>query len=156
MEVNPRFLVMQVVDESFHLDGYSVLPIEDIDRYRVAEEQDDMTRYVLINRYGPEYLDSTVIEQMNLEDFSFLKQVHKHYPLISVHRGYISDTKFSVGRIVRVEEDFSLLHEVSTEACWIDGLMKFDYDDVTRIDFGGAYEEALWMYVSRDSEDGEA
>lgn len=81
-----------------------------------------------------------------MKDLSFLESVQEGYPLITIHREKVDNTVCYVGRVKRLKSKTFTLYAIDTQAVWY-GTRRFRYKDVTRIDFGGLYEKALWMYA---------
>ena len=48
-----------------------------------------------------------------------------------------------IGRVVGVNKDNVSLLEIGPDACWEDVVTDYRTREITRIDFGGAYEDAL-------------
>ncbi len=156
LEVSEEFMLLQNISDEYLLNGYSIIRMADVGGYRVLEDRGEMIRYVLERRYPEGYLASSPFASEELEDFSFLESIHNHAPLITVHKEGIDDMVCWIGAVSSISEKTFTLRKVDVSGDWMDERGRYRYDDVTRIDFGGAYEEALWMYVSRDSEDGDA
>lgn len=142
------FVVLNIVSENFFLNGFTIIRTNDIRRYKIVEDREDMIRYVLSQRYSSKFLEQFSIDSDELHDFSFLKTIHKYYPLVTILREEMDETICSIGRIEELKNRIFLLRELSTTAQW-EGVRRFRYSDVTRIDVGGKYEEGLWMYASQ-------
>lgn len=156
VQANRRFVLLNVIDDSFFLNGFSIFPTDTICRFRVVENRRaDMIRYVLTQRYPEGYPQRPLFDTGELKDFSFLERVHGGYPIITVFREEIDDTVCAVGRVERIKRKSFRLEAMDVDAGW-DDVEKFRYRDVTRIDFGGHYEEALWMYAMHREKDAAA
>ena len=148
VQANARFVLLNVIDDSFFLNGFAIFPTDTIGRFRVMEEERAaMIRYVLSQRYPEGYPERPLFDTGELQDFSFLERIHDGYPIITVSREEIDDTVCAIGRVERIKRKSFRLQTMDVDARW-DNVEKFRYRDVTRIDFGGNYEEALWMYAT--------
>lgn len=63
--------------------------------------------------------------------------------LISVHREVVEPDTCYVGRIVDFDQETLSLFTIDPGANWVAEPMRIRLEDITRIDFGGAYEDAL-------------
>ena len=152
MEVRAGFLLLLVIDEYYSLNGFSVFVLSDIDRFRRLDEKEDMINYVLSRRYGSEYLREHRHAFNRYKRFAFLSEIHQYAPLLTVFREHRDSTVCNVGRILAIEKEKVELREISADGIWEEGLGRFKLDDITRIDFGGQYEDALWRYGNRETD----
>jgi hypothetical protein len=65
--------------------------------------------------------------------------------MLSVHCELDRPDVCWVGAVRRLEGKTLWLLEVTTQATWARTESSFDLDDVTRLDIGGGYEEALHL-----------
>ena len=63
--------------------------------------------------------------------------------LVALHRELDRPDVAWIGAVLGVEASTLSLLEVGVRADWASQPRRFDLDDVTRVDFGGGYEEAL-------------
>jgi hypothetical protein len=66
-------------------------------------------------------------------------------PLVTLHIEKEDPNVCFIGRPVRFGRRSVRLLEISPEADWADRPTKWRFDDLTRIEFGGRYEEALML-----------
>ncbi len=64
-------------------------------------------------------------------------------PIFTVHREIVAPDTCLIGRPVRLEAERMLLLEIDRDARWAEEPTEVDYREITRSDFGGAYERAL-------------
>lgn len=130
----------------FYLDGYMVIRNEDVTSYRVYDK--------------PDYFESKAIKLKKLKPIpqpeieigcwhEVLRSVSKVFPLITIHRELITTEVCQIGRLVSMTEKTFTLQEIDTDAKW-NGNRRFRFRDVTRMDFGGSYEEVLVLVVAED------
>lgn len=138
-------LFLQLVDDSYRLNGYTVVRCDDIDRYRISGPKDALIRHVLRRRY-PEGFPTSPDVRIGLPGQNgFPASIHGAFPLVTIHRERLSPGTCLVGVVERMGPKTLTLHCIDPEGEW-DELRRIRYADITRIDFGGAYEEALWIY----------
>jgi hypothetical protein len=71
-----------------------------------------------------------------------LKRANELFPLITISRERIDRNACQIGRIVSMNRVSFELEEIDTDASW-GGRHRYKFSDVTRVDFGGGYEDAL-------------
>jgi hypothetical protein len=77
------------------------------------------------------------------------------FPLITVHCEVKDAGACYIGRLFDVDEDRLLLTYIDPNARWDqDEPDRFRIKDITRIDFGGQYEDALYL-VGGEPSDGD-
>jgi hypothetical protein len=69
------------------------------------------------------------------------------FPLVTIHRETIDPSICQIGRVVWADKIWVSLHEIDPHAKW-EQQQQYRLSEITRVDFGGAYEEALYL-VSR-------
>jgi len=144
--VSSRFLMIRILSDDFQLNGYSIIPIDTVSQYRIASEYQEMVDY-LLGYEGDDVdgFDSTSFIKM-ASDFEFLKDVHKYFPVVSVFLEDEEEYVFELGLVEEVLESTLIMRTISPTGIIAKDVTMIDLDEVTRIDFGGAYEEAVWNY----------
>jgi hypothetical protein len=69
------------------------------------------------------------------------------FPLVSVHREKKYPDSCWIGKITKIGKRGVTLQDIDVEAVW-GVLATYRYSEITRVDFGGGYENALWMLAS--------
>jgi hypothetical protein len=64
-------------------------------------------------------------------------------PLVTIHVERRYPEFCYIGRPIRIGRRVLRLHEILPDAEWEEDIRRYRLDDVTRIDWGGGYEEAL-------------
>jgi hypothetical protein len=77
---------------------------------------------------------------------SLLGTVHRHFPLVTLHFEVTDPSVCYIGCVVRLGKRAVTLREIEPDASWDATLHKYQYSTITRVDFGGRYEEALWLF----------
>ena len=123
------------------LNGYSVVRLKDIQECREDESFVPGALKLLGERPRPQP-DLLLLDMPGL-----LSSVGAHFPLLEVFQEKGS-TSFYIGRIVGFGKRKAHLQLVTRDGTWGD-LFKFDCKDITRVDFGDGYDEALWLVARR-------
>lgn len=82
---------------------------------------------------------------------SVLRTAAELYPLLSIHCEQIDNEVCFIGKLESLTETDLTLKLIDAGANW-DDTKSFDLLDITKIDFGGAYEEALWLVAQQNVE----
>ena len=65
------------------------------------------------------------------------------FPLITIHRERVNPDVCHIGRLVELKDKRVLLREIGPDARWDEAPQSYAVREITRVDFGGKYEEAL-------------
>lgn len=141
VDANEEMVLLQLVDDSVHLNGYQILFLEDISDFVHPAPFNDFQKRVLALR-GEEVVDPEV----DLEDLAVLLiDISEEYGLVTLHREEVELDSCEIGRVLRADAVTYELEEIGSDARWFDDTFEYDLYDITRIEFGGAYEEALLL-----------
>jgi hypothetical protein len=81
-----------------------------------------------------------------LDDLAVLLiDISEEFGLVTLHREEIEPDSCEIGRVVRADAVTYELEEIGSDARWFDDTFEYDLYDITRIEFGGAYEDALLL-----------
>jgi hypothetical protein len=141
VDANEEMVLLQLVDDSVRLNGYQILFLEDISDFAHPAPFNDFQKKVLALR-GEEVVDPEVV----LEDLAVLLiDISEEFGLVTLHREEIEPDSCEIGRVVRADAVTYELEEIGSDARWFDDTFEYDLYDITRIEFGGAYEDALLL-----------
>ena len=131
-----------VLDDLIVMNGFSVLNIGDVTSIEVPASNHRFKEAALRIRE-----DSVgQIPQIDLSSFrSVIETASQTFPLVSI---FIEDGEPGVcyiGRVVSVNDEVLSLHEITPNAEWDPEPTLHDIADITRVDFGGRYEDALYQ-----------
>jgi hypothetical protein len=132
---------------SYTLNGYSVIRNQDVSLYAVYDRPDYYFDSRVLKLKGIKPVAQPEISVANLPDL--LTSVDKQYPLTTIHRELLNDQVCNIGRLTGITEKTFTLYELDASAEWF-GSRRYRFADVTRVDFGGGYEEALAMVARPD------
>lgn len=141
VDANEEMVLLQVVDDSVRLNGYQILFLEDISDFAHPAPFNDFQKRVLALRE-----EEVVDPEVDLEDLAvLLTDISEEYGLVTLHREEMEEDSCEIGRIVRADAVTYELEEIGSDARWFDETFEYDLYDITRIEFGGAYEESLLL-----------
>lgn len=139
VDANEEMVLLQLVDDSVRLNGYQILFLEDISDFAHPAPFNEFQKRVLKLR-GEEVVDPEV----DLDDLAVLLiDISEEFGLVTLHREEVEPDSCEIGRVIRADAVTYELEEIGSDARWFDDTFEYDLYDITRIEFGGAYEEAL-------------
>jgi hypothetical protein len=141
IDANEEMVLLQLVDDSIRLNGYQILFLEDISDFVHPAPFNDFQKKVLELR--EEEAQNPEIELGDLSQI--LLDISEDFGLVTLHREELESDSCEIGRVVRADEVSFELEEIGSDARWFDETYEYDLYDITRIEFGGAYEEALLL-----------
>ncbi|MBC7808153.1 MAG: hypothetical protein H7145_18640 [Akkermansiaceae bacterium] len=143
--LNDDFVLIQNVSKDVFLDGYSVLPVREIKSVIVGKE-------TFLPR-GLAHFDEkpSAPSGICLDDSpSLLASADVHFPLVSLEVGRKKPGCLFVGRVADLKNRYVMLRQITSEAKWEETPRKYRLRDITRVDFGGRYEAALWRVAQSE------
>ncbi|MBC8028707.1 MAG: hypothetical protein H7Z16_01235 [Pyrinomonadaceae bacterium] len=132
---------------TYTLNGYSVIRNDDVSLYAVYDRPDYYykSRVLRLKGIRPEPQPS-----ISLESFSdLLVSIDKLYPLLTIYREEIDNEVCFIGRLSGMTLKTFTLYEIDECAEWI-GPCRYRLADITRVEFGDGYDEALALAARPD------
>jgi hypothetical protein len=65
------------------------------------------------------------------------------FPIVTIHREKVNPDLCHIGKVVKIENGRVFLLEIGPDAIWEENPTEYRLREITRVDFGGGYEEAL-------------
>ncbi|MES2464817.1 MAG: hypothetical protein V4671_29995 [Armatimonadota bacterium] len=143
VSLSEAFVLLHVLDGGHHmeLNGYLALPMREIKSVRVLDDHDSFCdRALKVKGIAPQPQPDILL----LDFPGLLSSANAHFPLVAVNQERQDRGCCFIGRVEKLKKRSFTLHKIDPAAHWIE-TEKFFFDDITRIDFGGGYEEALWL-----------
>ena len=139
LDVGPQFFLLALVSDRIWFDGFEIFRISDIRRLGPDPYTEFAERALrLRNEKMPERLDIDLSEIDQI-----LRTAASFFPLIAIHREGVDSEVCWIGRVVSVEKGKLALLEIGPDANWDDEPTYYRTREITRVSFGGDYEEAL-------------
>jgi hypothetical protein len=139
--LSPGFVVLHRVADTILLDGYQVFRVADITKAwgdYPSRGFVEKALHLRNQRLEPvENLDLASVETV-------LSSAGAIFPLLSIHRERIYRDSCWIGQVVGMTDRTFLFRQINPAAEWV-GTARYRFRDITKIDFGGRYEEALTM-----------
>jgi hypothetical protein len=141
-----RYLTLSPTETStFTLNGYSVIRNDDVSLYAVYDRPELLRFQLRLKGIKPEAQPQ--ISVASLPDL--LNSIDGRFPFTTIHREEMNDEVCFIGRLAGMTSKTFTLDEVDDCAEWI-GLRRYRFADITKVDFGGGYEEALALVARPD------
>jgi len=142
LDIGPQFFLLGVIDDSIKFNGFQCLLISDLSQIKVPDPHEDFIVAALRKR-SERIERKPDIDLSNLS--TILKSASALFPLVTILRERIKPDECVIGRVLDISENSFLLHTIDSDAVWEEKPTRFRLSDVTRVDFGGGYEEALHL-----------
>jgi|CZKF01.1.fsa_nt_gi hypothetical protein len=142
LDIGPQFFLLGLIDDNIKFKGFQCLLISDLRQMKVPDPHEDFIVAALRKR--SERIDRK--PDIDLSSLSaLLKSANALFPLVTIHRERIKPDECVIGRVLDISENSFLLHTIDPDAVWEKKPTRFRLRDVTRVEFGGGYEEALYI-----------
>jgi hypothetical protein len=125
--------------DMFRLNGYTALRDEDISHYRGFTKA-EYWQFRAVRRFHLKPVRPVGISVASLPEL--LMSVSQHYPLITLHPEKKKPDVCYIGSLVSMTEHTFIIEDLDCNGEW-SGPRRMKFSDITRVDFGGGYEEAL-------------
>jgi hypothetical protein len=142
LEIGPRFFLLALINDEMRFNGFQCLRLADVRNLEVPARYAGFAEAALKKR--SERLPSTPpVNVRSLPDL--LLTANKSFPLVTIHRERADPDVCHIGRVTKVDKDHVFLLEIGPDAVWDTETEKYRLEQITRVDFGGGYEEALHL-----------
>jgi hypothetical protein len=144
-DVSAQLVLLQVVSDEIHYDGFAIYRLNDITRVYSPAPHREFVELALklrkLRKPRVPRLDITSIKTV-------LASVHPAFPLVTVHREVDDPDVCHIGFVTEVTARSVDLLEITPDAHWDTKLDRYALKEISRVDLGGAYEEALHLVAS--------
>jgi hypothetical protein len=133
-------LLLAVISDDIWFNGFAVVRIGDISELEAPHECADFVEEAL--RMREESVSSA--PEVSLADIgSAIRTAGRLFPIVVIHREEVEPDTCSIGKVLKVTKDTVTLLEIGPDAEWEAEPSSFSLEEITRVDFGGGYEDAL-------------
>lgn len=143
--VGRSWVLLQVLDEAIVLDGYAAVRIDDIHKVKPRPNPEFVRRALGVRGGLPCPLEPALPLDRTGD---LLRAAGAAFPLLSVHQEYTDPGVFFVGAVTGWRRKQLRLSEIGPDARWRAEPTWWSLRQLTRIDVGGRYEQALWAVAS--------
>lgn len=142
MDVSQELLLLQMVNNDIHLNGYQVIRRRDISHieYPIPHEA-FILKALELRDQQPSHPGLINLDSME----SALKSIARLSPLVVVHQEITDPDIRWIGHIQKLDNELLQLRNISPDAVLESGHVQHDTENITRVEFGDAYTRALWQ-----------
>jgi thiamine biosynthesis protein ThiS len=139
--IGPKFFVLALVSDRIRFDGLECFRIRDMTRL----VRDPYANFVeaALAKQGQRKTRDPGLKLTSVEDL--LLSAGKKFPLVAIHREKIDPDVCWIGRILGVNRGVVELLEINPDASWDNSPSEYSVKEITRVNFGGDYEDALYL-----------
>lgn len=138
--VGREWVLLALLDPNIDLDGHTAVRIRDVSKVERRGGPDTFVGRALAAR--GEWPPVEVEVGFNrVEDL--IRTATELAPLVTLHVEAHDPRVCFIGRPVRIGRKAVRLKEITPEATWVERRTRWAFDDITRVEFGGRYEQAL-------------
>jgi len=144
--LGPEFLMLEILDKGQRPDGFNCLRYSDITQCDVPAPHAKFLQQAIAARR----LSWSAPPSIDLSSpAALLLSAQTIFPLVTIHLEGDEECGIClIGKVAHVEENKIDLREISPDAEWDEKPTSYNLAEITRVDFGGAYEESLHLVSS--------
>lgn len=142
LKMGPRFILMALVEERARFNGFTCFHRSDVRELRAPHPYGAFVEAALRKR-GRRMPRTPRIDLASIG--RLLASASRAFPLVTIHREAIDPSVCQIGRVVRIRSGRVALLEISADATWDAEPTEYRLKEITRVDFGGDYEDALHL-----------
>ncbi len=142
LEVGPEFFLLLLVSDDILYNGFSAMRIDDVTSIEIPHRHSSFVEKALKLR-GQKRPEAKSLRLSSLEEL--LRTASEGFSVLTIHPEKIEPDACYVGKVVDVRDSILRLREISPDAAWQQDSEEHNLRDITRVDFGGAHEEALML-----------
>ncbi len=120
------------------LNGYCVIRRRDVRRLKVQRKDSFLIRALALKSLAPAKPSGISITSW----LDLLESLNETFPLFTIHQEWLDSDVCFVGRLAARSDTTFGLKEVDPDARWSRS-RSYKFADLTKVDFGGGYEESL-------------
>jgi hypothetical protein len=142
LDIGPRFFLLRLLEYDVRFDGFACFRLSDAGSLQVPDPQFAFIAAALRKRNQPIPRKPRV----NLDYLpELLISANQLFPLVTIHRERVAPDTCKIGRVVDVTKSRLSLQEITPDAVWEKKTSEVRLSEITRVGFGGGYEEALHL-----------
>jgi len=140
LSIGPSLLLLLIISTEIRFNGFTVIRIEDITKLEAPHIHAEFIEEVL-RRRGESIEEAPPVSVADMTNA--IQAVSRLFPTVAIHREVENSSICHIGKVVRVDAEHVHLLEIDPDAKWEEEPTDYRIADITRLDFGGGYEDAL-------------
>ncbi|CAN5260443.1 hypothetical protein BH10PSE3_BH10PSE3_03500 [soil metagenome] len=138
LDVGPEFFLLGLVSDRLWLDGFECFRVDDVDEL-AADPYADFAQAALAARG-----EARPALTLQLADIAaLLTSAAEQFPLVTMHKERDRPEVCNIGKLISIEGGIAWVLEIGPDAQWDDEPSAHKLAEITRVNFGGDYEDAL-------------
>jgi len=134
------WIVLVKMDDAITLDGFDALRVSDVTKINTRFRRSAFYRGGLRSRRAR----VPALPKLDLRSTqSLLRSAQRWFALLTIDREHANPGGAEVGQVGRVSAQGYAIRLLTPDAKWVRGTHRYATKDVTRVGFGGTYEETL-------------
>ncbi|HWX53858.1 MAG TPA: hypothetical protein VN176_04625 [Verrucomicrobiae bacterium] len=142
LAIGPRFFLLSLVEDAAWFNGFQCLRLSDVRELQVPAKGTAFVQAALKKRCQRMPKRPRVVVT-SIE--GLLRSANRTFPLVTIHREGVDPDVCHIGRVADVRKGVVFLQEIDPDARWDKNPTEYKLNEITRVDFGGVYEEALHL-----------
>jgi hypothetical protein len=140
LDIGPRFFLLGLVGEEIRFNGFQCMRLSDVRRLHAPDRYAEFIVAALRKR-GEIIRKKPRVRLNSLPEL--LRSANRLFPLVTIHQERVKPDICEIGRVVGISNRHVSLLEIGPDAIWHEEPTKIPLGEITRVDFGGGYEDAL-------------
>jgi hypothetical protein len=138
--VSAELVLLAVISPEILLSGFMAVRVRDISSLKSPSPYADFVESALRLRGQP----TPSVPKVSLRSFaSLIRSAGRQFPVVTLHRERAHPDVCEIGEVASVTAQHVTLREIDPQARWETKHTQFPVREITRVDFGGLYEDAL-------------
>ena len=150
LDIGPEFFLLSLVSDRVRFDGFECFRISDLKNLR-PDPYAEFAKAALRKR-GERKPKKPHISMANVG--ALLVSASHVFPLVTIHRERIEPDICHIGRVLKVRNGRLSLLEIDPDAKWDCSAKEYRISEITRVNFGGDYEDALHIVGGEPAKQG--
>jgi hypothetical protein len=146
LDIGPRFFLLAFINDEMRFNGFQCMRFSDVRGLQAPHQYADFV-VAALRRRGQTIRRKPNVDLSNLS--ALLNSASRLFPLVTVHRERVDAETCKIGRVAGVTKSRLSLLEIGPDALWEEKPSELRLNEITRVDFGGGYEEALHLVGGR-------
>ena len=142
LALGETLFLMLTISDAMRFAGFSVLRFADVSHVEVPHVHEAFVEAAL--RLRGESIE--MAPDIDLANWGgVVRSMGRVAELVSIHREEVEPDLCSIGHVRTVDDETASLIEIDPDADWYEETTELSLSEITRVDVGGVYEEALLL-----------
>jgi hypothetical protein len=142
IDIGPQFFLVALVSDGIRFNGFQCFRLSDVRRLQVPSKYAACAEAALKKRAERVSKNPHVVITSLPK---LLLTANRAFPLVTIHRERVDPDVCQIGHVVDLRNGCVSMLEIGPDAVWDDKPETYSLNEITRVDFGGDYEDALHL-----------